>query len=81
MAIEDLCKYHAEYRKFQYDNGSKLKCIELRKKIYFIIRTILKIDQILSKEEIIIIGDKHKDNNDKPKIRRNNPKENETVQY
>jgi len=68
MAIEDLCKYQAEYRKYQYNNGSKLKCIELRKKIYFLIKAILKIDQVLSKEEIIIIGDKHHDTNDRPKI-------------
>lgn len=68
MAIEELCKYYAEYRKFQYENGSKLNGIELRKKIYFLIKLILKIDQVLSKEEILILGDKHKDNKDVPKI-------------
>ena len=59
MAIEELVKYHAELRKYNYHNGDKLKGISLRKKIHFLCDFILKIDQLLSKEEIIVIGDKH----------------------
>lgn len=68
MAIEDLCKYYAEYRRYQYDNGSKLKCVELRKKIYFLIRLILKIDQVFSKEEVIVLNDDHVQKTEGPKI-------------
>ena len=68
MAIEDLCKYYAEYRRFQYDNGSKLKCIELRKKIYFLIRLILIIDQVFSKEDVIVLKDDRVQKTEGPKI-------------
>lgn len=68
IAIEDLCKYYADYRKFQYSKGTELKGIELRKKIYFLIKLILKIDQIFSKEEIIILDDKHNEYNKISKI-------------
>ena len=59
MAIEDLIKYESELRKINYKNGKELTAINLRKKIHFLVALILKIDQILSKEKIIIIGDKH----------------------
>lgn len=59
MAIEELIKYWAEYRKECYRNNKKLEGIEFRKKIHFLINLILKIDQLLSREKNIIIGDKH----------------------
>lgn len=68
LAIEELVIYHAELRKYNYKNGERLKGIELRKKIHFLINLVLKIDQILSKENIILINDKHTINSDKPKI-------------
>lgn len=68
LAIEELVLYNAELRKYNYRNGEKLKGIELRKKIHFLVNLILKIDQILSKENIIIVSDKHTGNLDKPKI-------------
>lgn len=68
LAIEELVLYNAELRKYNYRNGEKLKGVELRKKIHFLVNLILKIDQILSKENIIIIGDNHTSVFDKPKI-------------
>lgn len=68
LAIEELVIYYAELRKYNYRNGEKLKGIEVRKKIHFLVDFILKIDQILSKEDIIVINDKHISNLEKPKI-------------
>lgn len=68
MTIEELVKYYAELRKKNYQNGNALKGINFRKKIYFLIKLILKIDQMLSKEEIIIINDLHNKKSKKPKI-------------
>ena len=67
MAIEELVKYHSELRKEDYRNGKELKGINLRKRIYFLVSLILKIDQLLSKEKIVVIKDEHIKNN-KPKI-------------
>ncbi len=66
--IEDLVKYYAELRKYEYKNGKELKCIQLRKKIYFLIRLILNIDQLLSKEKIIVLKDLHNTKGNKARI-------------
>ena len=68
MAIEDLVKYESELRKLKYHNGDKLKGINLRKKIHFLVRMILKIDQILSKEKIVILNDKHNTESNRSRI-------------
>ena len=68
MAIEELVKYYCELRKFEFHNGKKLENIELRKRIHFLVDFILKTDQLLSKEKITIIGDKHNTETDKPRI-------------
>lgn len=67
-AIEELVKYYAELRKYNYHKGDKLKGIEARKKIHFLCTFILKIDQLLSKEDIVIIGDKHNTESSNPRI-------------
>ena len=68
MAIEDLVKYYADYRIYCYNNNEKLKGIELRKKIHFLIDLILQIDKLVSKENNIIIGNENKAIKDEPKI-------------
>ena len=68
MAIEELVIYYSELRKFEFHQGKELQYIELRKKIHFLVNFILKVDQLLSKEIIIIIDDKHNIENDKPRI-------------
>ena len=54
MAIEELVKYYSELRKYEYNQGKELNGINLRKKIHFLVSIILDVDQLLSKEEIII---------------------------
>ena len=59
LAIVQLVDYYARYRIYCYNRGDELKGIEFRKKIHPIINFILQIDQLLSNEKIIVIGDKH----------------------
>lgn len=68
MAIEELVKYYAELRKYNYRNGEELKCINLRKKIYFLVKLILNIDQLLSKEKIVVLNDLHNADGNRPRI-------------
>lgn len=68
MAIEKLVEYYAEYRIYCYNRGDKLKGIDLRKKLHPLINFILKTDQILSKENIVVISDKSHRNPKVPKI-------------
>ena len=68
MAIEELVKYYSELRKYEYNQGKELNGINLRKRIHFLVSIILDIDQLLSKEDIIILNDSHNNESDKPKI-------------
>ena len=68
MAIEELVKYYSELRKYEYNQGKELNGINLRKKIHFLVSIILDVDQLLSKEEIIILNDSHNNESDKSKI-------------
>lgn len=66
--IEELVKYYAEYRIYYYNKGDKLKGIELRKKMHWLVNTILKIDQLLSHENNIIINNQNTANKNEAKI-------------
>ena len=68
MTIEELVKYYAEYRIYCYNKHDKLKGIELRKKIHFLINIILEIDKVISREKNILIGNENKALKDIPKI-------------
>lgn len=68
LAIEQLVDYYARYRIYCYNRGDELKGIEFRKKIHPIINFILQIDQLLSNEKIIVIGDKHTSKKGEPQI-------------
>ena len=68
IAIEKLVEYYAEYRIYCYNRGDKLKGIELRRKLHPLINFILKTDQILSRENIIVISDKSHRDSKVPKI-------------
>ena len=68
MTIEELVKYYAEYRIYCYNKHDKLRGIELRKKIHFLINIILEIDKVISREENIIIGNENKALKSAPKI-------------
>lgn len=68
MPIEELVKYYAEERKYEYSTGKKLDGITLRKWLHFLVNLILLIDQLTSAEKIIKIGDAHRRNPGIPKI-------------
>ena len=68
MSIEELVKYYAEYRIDCYNKNEQLKGIEIRKKIHFLINLILQIDEVLSGENNIIIGNENRALKEVPKI-------------
>lgn len=68
MSIEKLVKYYAEYRIDCYNKNEQLKGIEIRKKIHFLINLILQIDEVLSGENNIIIGNENRALKEEPKI-------------
>ncbi len=68
LSIEELIRYNTEYRKQRYRNGEALSGIAFRRGIHLLVRGILKIDQLCSKEKITVIGDKRKADDGKPKI-------------
>lgn len=53
MSVDELADYYTLERKYEYFNGAKLKGIQIRKKIHFLISLILKVDQLLSKEKMV----------------------------
>lgn len=68
MAIEELVQYYSSLRKYEYNKGKPLNLIELRKRVHFIVSTILKTDQLLSKEKIVIMNDLHNTESNKSRI-------------
>lgn len=68
MAIEELVNYYAEYRIYCYTKGDKLRGINLRKKMHPLVNLILKIDEVLSKEENVIVNNENKAKEGVPKI-------------
>ncbi len=67
MAIEELKKYYRELRKYEYYKDEDIKGIEIRKKIYFLVRFILKIDKLTKLRTVKIINNQ-RIKNDKPRI-------------
>ena len=68
MQLNELELYYMQMRKYEYDNHIPLKNIKIRKEIHNILLTLVKIDRILSKEELYVIGDKRFKNRNVPKI-------------
>ncbi len=68
MAIEKLVVYYSEFRKYEFDKGKKLEGINIRKKIHFLVLIILKIDQLLSREKIVVINNLNNSDKNKSKI-------------
>lgn len=68
MPIEQLVAFHAVQRKIQFKKGRKLQGISFRKRIYPLVRLILKIDQLVSDEKIVILNDLHIKNPNVPTI-------------
>ena len=59
LNIEELVDYYCELRKQEYSEGNNINGLELRKNIYWLIKAILKADQVFSKEEIVVLKDEH----------------------
>lgn len=58
MALEELKMYYRALRKYEYGQDLPIKGIELRKKCFFLVKLILKIDRLLNLRNLKIIGDK-----------------------
>lgn len=58
ITVEELTKYHAELRKYRFDQGKQLRGIQIRKIVSRLCVAIVKIDRLLSKETIEIINDR-----------------------
>lgn len=67
MKLEEVEKYYLELRKYEYEKGVPLKGIELRRKIHPLLLSLIKIDRLLSNEELYVVGDKRVPTN-RPKI-------------
>ena len=68
MPIKELAIYYAQKRRNDYQEGKKLKGIYVRKLFRLLIKLVLRIDQVTSHENIIVIRDSHKKNNNVPTI-------------
>lgn len=67
MTMDEIEKYYLELRKYEFENNIPLKNIEIRKKIHFLLLQLIKIDRVLSKEKLTVIGDERVES-DRPKI-------------
>ena len=68
MSLEELEKYYRALRSYEYDNNIELKSNELKKRIYFLTKLILKIDRLTTGRTLNIYGDKRSNNIDKGKV-------------
>ena len=57
MSEEEVIEYYQELRKQMYYEDNPIKGIEIRKKIYTIIKLILRIDELCNKRKVTIMGD------------------------
>lgn len=57
MPIEEIEKYYLESRKHDFENNVPIKHIEAKKRIHGLLVQLIKLDRILSKEKLEIIGD------------------------
>lgn len=58
MSQEEVIAYYQELRKQLYLEGDSIKGIEIRRKLYKLVRLFLKIDAISKKRRVTILGDK-----------------------
>lgn len=57
MTQDEIDKYYMELRKIEYDAGKRLEGIKLRQNIHFLLVTLIKIDRLLNKDKLIVLGD------------------------
>lgn len=63
LSIEELSNYYMLERKWKYENNMSLRHIELRKKIHSLLVLVIKIDRLISKENLEVISDNRIDTN------------------
>lgn len=68
LSLDELSSYYRQLRSFEYDNNKPLESSELKKKIYFLTKLILKIDRVTSGRKLIVFDDKRSKNCDKGKV-------------
>ena len=68
LSLDELSSYYRQLRSFEYDNNKPLESSELKKKIYFLTKLILKIDRITSGRKLIVFDDKRTKNCDRGKV-------------
>jgi len=67
MTLSELNEYYRALRKELYDANESLKYIELRKKIYFLVRKIIEIELKINHISVNVLNDESVKNN-KPRI-------------
>lgn len=68
MPIDELSAYHRALRKYEYESGKKLTGIQFRKRIYWFIRLVLKADEMIAHEKIVVLNDRCNRIGNTPKI-------------
>ena len=66
--LEELCLYHRQRRSYEYDAHTPLKSSWIKKKIYRLTKTILKIDRLIMGRELIVFDDKRLRETNKGKV-------------
>lgn len=56
MPLPELEIYHREYRKYQFEQGKKLKHIQLREALYPLFVKFVILDRIFRKQKITVLG-------------------------
>ena len=59
LSIDELKRYYAELRKYEFANGKELTGIKWRKVTHPIITGIVKADKAFSKEKTVVVNDEH----------------------
>lgn len=63
MQLQELEQYYKVLRKYEYDNNVPLKGIKFRQSIHQPLLDIIKVDRMISGEELYVIGDKREKTN------------------
>lgn len=58
MTLEEVVEYYQQLRKYELENDSEVKGIQIRKAMYQIVKIILMLDELSKKRRVIIHDDK-----------------------
>lgn len=68
MSTQELSRYYRKLRSYEYDINKPLETSELKKKIYFLTKLLLKIDRLLTGRKLVIFDDKRTNQYSKGKV-------------